>query len=104
MMWGMQAMRWFTKNKKILILATFVCLAVLFLFNGFKSEMEVTSVKRRYDAYSFPEYITYQTNKGLVRYRGDLKFNPDSVKKENNIYYGEYSGIVEKDGYSFLNN
>ena len=50
MMSGMQAMRWFTKNKKILILATFVCLAVLFLFNGFKSEMEVTSVKRRYDA------------------------------------------------------
>lgn len=104
MMSGMQAMRWFTKNKKILILAAFVCLAVLFLFNGFKGEMEVTSVKRRYDAYSFPEYITYQTNKGLVRYRGDLKFNPDSVKKENNIYYGEYSGIVEKDGYSFLNN
>lgn len=104
MMSGMQAMRWFTKNKKILILAAFVCLAVLFLFNGFKGEMEVTSVKRRYDAYSFPEYITYQTNKGLVRYRGDLKFNPDSVKKENNTYYGEYSGIVEKDGYSFFNN
>lgn len=87
-----------------LILIIFVILTVLFLFNGFKSEMEVTSVKRRYDAYSFPEYITYNTNKGLVKYRGDLKFNPDSVKKENNIYYGEYSGVVEKDGYSFLNN
>lgn len=92
-----------TKSVK-LILIVFVILTVLFLFNGFKSEMEVTSVKRRYDAYSFPEYITYQTNKGLVRYRGDLKFNPDLVKMENNIYYGEYSGVVEKDGYSFLNN
>lgn len=93
------------KSKSIKIILLVLCLlALLFIFNGFKSEMEVTSVKRRYDAYSFPEYITYQTNKGLVRYRGDLKFNPDSVKKENNIYYGEYSGIVEKDGYSFLNN
>lgn len=93
------------KSKSIKIILLVLCLlALLFIFNGFKSEMEVTSVKRRYDAYSFPEYITYQTNKGLVRYRGDLKFNPDSVKKENNIYYGEYSGIVEKDGYSFFNN
>lgn len=91
------------KSKSIKIILLVLCLlALLFIFNGFKSEMEVTSVKRRYDAYSFPEYITYQTNKGLVRYRGDLKFNPDSVKKENNIYYGEYSGIVEKDGYSFF--
>ena len=95
-------MSWITKNKKILILATFICLAVLFIFNGFKNEIEVTSVKRRYDAYSFPEYITYKTNKGLVKYRGDLKFNPDSVIKENNIYYGEYSGVIEKDGYTFL--
>lgn len=93
------------KNKNVKIILLVLCLfALLFLFNGFKGEMEVTSVKRRYDAYSFPEYITYQTNKGLVRYRGDLKFNPDSVKMENNIYYGEYSGVVEKDGYSFLNN
>lgn len=93
------------KSKSIKIILLVLCLlALLFIFNGFKSEMEVTSVKRRYDAYSFPEYITYQTNKGLVRYRGDLKFNPDSVKMENNIYYGEYSGIVEKDGYSFFNN
>lgn len=93
------------KSKSIKIILLAICLlALLFIFNGFKSEMEVTSVKRRYDAYSFPEYITYQTNKGLVRYRGDLKFNPDSVKKENNTYYGEYSGIVEKDGYSFFNN
>ncbi|MDU5806946.1 MAG: hypothetical protein E6Z55_05650 [Peptoniphilus harei] len=93
------------KNKNVKIILLVLCLfALLFLFNGFKGEMEVTSVKRRYDAYSFPEYITYQTNKGLVKYRGDLKFNPDSVKKENNIYYGEYSGVVEKDGYSFLNN
>ena len=93
------------KSKSIKIILLVLCLlALLFIFNGFKSEMEVISVKRRYDAYSFPEYITYQTNKGLVRYRGDLKFNPDSVKKENNIYYGEYSGIVEKDGYSFFNN
>lgn len=93
------------KSKSIKIILLVLCLlALLFIFNGFKSEMEVTSVKRRYDAYSFPEYITYQTNKGLVKYRGDLKFNPDSVKKENNIYYGEYSGIVEKDGYSFFNN
>lgn len=91
------------KSKSIKIILLVLCLlALLFIFNGFKSEMEVTSVKRRYDAYSFTEYITYQTNKGLVRYRGDLKFNPDSVKKENNIYYGEYSGIVEKDGYSFF--
>lgn len=93
------------KNKNVKIILLVLCLfALLFLFNGFKGEMEVTSVKRRYDAYSFPEYITYQTNKGLVKYRGDLKFNTDSVKKENNIYYGEYSGVVEKDGYSFLNN
>lgn len=87
-------------TKIILIILTI--LIVLFIFNGFKSEMEVTSVKRRYDAYSFPEYITYKTNKGLVKYRGDLKFNPDSVIKENNIYYGEYSGVIEKDGYTFL--
>lgn len=93
------------KSKSIKIILLVLCLlALLFIFNGFKSEMEVTSVRRRYDAYSFPEYITYKTNKGLVKYRGDLKFNPDSVKKENNIYYGEYSGIVEKDGYSFFNN
>ena len=87
-------------TKIILIILTI--LIVLFIFNGFKSEMEVTSVKRRYDAYSFPEYITYKTNKGLVKYRGDLKFNPDSVIKENNVYYGEYSGVIEKDGYTFL--
>lgn len=87
-------------TKIILIILTI--LIVLFIFNGFKSEMEVTSVKRRYDAYSFPEYITYKTNKGLVKYRGDLKFNPDSVIKENNIYYGEYSGVIEKDGYTFF--
>lgn len=87
-------------TKIILIILTI--LIVLFIFNGFKNEMEVTSVKRRYDAYSFPEYITYKTNKGLVKYRGDLKFNPDSVIKENNIYYGEYSGVIEKDGYTFF--
>ena len=102
MMWGMQAMRWFTKNKKIIIFVIFIMLGILFLFNGFKSEMEITSVKRRYDAYSFPEYITYTTNKGLVRYRGDLKFNPDSVKMDKNIYYGEYFGTVKKDGYTFF--
>lgn len=87
-------------TKIILIISTI--LIILFLFNGFKSEMDVTSVKRRYDAYSFPEYITYKTNKGLVKYRGDLKFNPDSVKMDKNIYYGEYSGVIEKDGYTFL--
>ena len=90
-----------SKSAKI-ILGGLLILALLYLFNGFKSEMEVTSVKRRYDAYSFPEYITYKTNKGLVKYRGDLKFNPDSVIKENNIYYGEYSGVIEKDGYTFF--
>ncbi len=91
------------KSKSIKIILLVLCLlALLFIFNGFKSEMEVTSVKRRYDAYSFPEYITYKTNKGLVKYRGDLKFNPDSVKMDKNIYYGEYSGVVEKDGYTFL--
>lgn len=90
-----------SKSAKI-ILGGLLILALLFLFNGFKSEMEVTSVKRRYDAYSFPEYITYTTNKGLVRYRGDLKFNPDSVKMDKNIYYGEYFGRVKKDGYTFL--
>ena len=90
-----------SKSAKI-ILGGLLLLVLLFLFNGFKSEMEITSVKRRYDAYSFPEYITYTTNKGLVRYRGDLKFNPDSVIKENNIYYGEYSGVIEKDGYTFF--
>lgn len=87
-------------TKIILIILTI--LIVLFIFNGFKSEMEVTSVKRRYDAYSFPEYITYKTNKGLVKYRGNLKFNPDSVKMDKNIYYGEYSGVVKKDGYTFF--
>lgn len=87
-------------TKIILIISTI--LIILFLFNGFKIEMDVTSVKRRYDAYSFPEYITYKTNKGLVKYRGDLKFNPDSVIKENNVYYAEYFGTVKKDGYSFL--
>ena len=87
-------------TKIILIILTI--LIVLFIFNGFKSEMEITSVKRRYDAYSFPEYITYKTKKGLVKYRGDLKFNPDSVKMDKNIYYGEYSGVIEKDGYTFL--
>lgn len=87
-------------TKIILIIITI--LIVLFIFNGFKNEIEVTSVKRRYDAYSFPEYITYKTNKGLVKYRGDLKFNPDSVKMDKNIYYGEYSGVIEKDGYTFL--
>lgn len=90
-----------SKSGKI-ILASLLLLALLFLFNGFKSEMEITSVKRRYDAYSFPEYITYKTNKGLVKYRGDLKFNPDSVKMDKNIYYGEYFGTVKRDGYSFL--
>lgn len=90
-----------SKSAKI-ILGGLLLLALLFLFNGFKGEMEITSVKRRYDAYSFPEYITYTTNKGLVRYRGDLKFNPDSVKMDKNIYYGEYFGIVKKDGYTFL--
>ena len=91
------------KSKSIKIILLAICLlALLFIFNGFKSEMEVTSVKRRYDAYSFPEYIAYKTNKGLVKYRGDLKFNPDSVKMDKNIYYGEYSGVVEKDGYTFL--
>lgn len=90
-----------SKSSKI-ILGGLLLLVLLFLFNGFKSEMEVTSVKRRYDAYSFPEYITYTTNKGLVRYRGDLKFNPDSVKMDKNIYYGEYFGTVKKDGYIFL--
>lgn len=92
-----------SKSAKI-ILGGLLLLALLFLFNGFKSEMEITSVKRRYDAYSFPEYVTYTTNKGLVRYRGDLKFNPDSVKMDKNIYYGEYFGRVKKDGYTFLNN
>lgn len=93
------------KSKSVkIILGGLLLLVLLFLFNGFKSEMEVTSVKRRYDAYSFPEYITYTTNKGLVRYRGDLKFNPDSVKMDKNIYYGEYFGRVKKDGYTFLNN
>ncbi|MDU7151407.1 MAG: hypothetical protein E6312_04935 [Peptoniphilus grossensis] len=90
-----------SKSAKI-ILGGLLLLALLFLFNGFKSEMEITSVKRRYDAYSFPEYITYTINKGLVRYRGDLKFNPDSVKMDKNIYYGEYFGTVKKDGYTFL--
>lgn len=90
-----------SKSAKI-ILGFLFLLALLFLFNGFKSEMEITSVKRRYDAYSFPEYITYTTNKGLVRYRGDLKFNPNSVKMDKNIYYGEYFGTVKKDGYTFL--
>lgn len=90
-----------SKSSKI-ILGGLLILALLYLFNGFKSEMEVTSVKRRYDSYSFPEYITYTTNKGLVRYRGDLKFNPDSVKMDKNIYYGEYFGTVKKDGYTFL--
>lgn len=90
-----------SKSAKI-ILGGLLLLVLLFLFNGFKSEMEVTSVKRRYDAYSFPEYITYTTNKGLVRYRGDLKFNPDSVKMDKNIYYGEYFGRVKKDGYTFF--
>lgn len=93
------------KSKSVkIILGGLLLLALLFLFNGFKSEMEITSVKRRYDAYSFPEYVTYTTNKGLVRYRGDLKFNPDSVKMDKNIYYGEYFGRVKKDGYTFLNN
>ena len=90
-----------SKSAKI-ILGGLLLLVLLFLFNGFKSEMEVTSVKRRYDAYSFPEYVTYTTNKGLVRYRGDLKFNPDSVKMDKNIYYGEYFGRVKKDGYTFF--
>lgn len=90
-----------SKSAKI-ILGGLLLLALLFLFNGFKSEMEITSVKRRYDAYSFPEYITYTTNKGLVRYRGDLKFNPDSVTMDKNIYYGEYFGTVKKDGYTFF--
>lgn len=90
-----------SKSAKI-ILGGLLLLALLFLFNGFKSEMEITSVKRRYDAYSFPEYITYTTNKGFVKYRGDLKFNPDSVKMDKNIYYGEYFGTVKKDGYTFL--
>lgn len=90
-----------SKSAKI-ILGGLLLLALLFLFNGFKSEMEITSVKRRYDAYSFPEYITYKTNKGLVRYRGVLKFNPDSVKMDKNIYYGEYFGTVKKDGYTFF--
>ena len=90
-----------SKSAKI-ILGGLLLLALLFLFNGFKSEMEITSVKRRYDAYSFPEYITYTTNKGLVRYRGELKFNPDSVKMDKNIYYGEYFGRVKKDGYTFF--
>ncbi|MGR5589562.1 hypothetical protein [Peptoniphilus grossensis] len=90
-----------SKSAKI-ILGGLLLLALLFLFNGFKSEMEITSVKRRYDAYSFPEYITYTTNKGFVKYRGDLKFNPDSVKMDKNIYYGEYFGTVKKDGYTFF--
>ena len=90
-----------SKSAKI-ILGFLLLLALLFLFNGFKSEMEITSVKRRYDAYSFPEYITYKTNKGFVKYRGDLKFNPDSVKMDKNIYYGEYFGTVKKDGYTFF--
>lgn len=90
-----------SKSAKI-ILGGLLLLALLFLFNGFKSEMEITSAKRRYDAYSFPEYITYTTNKGFVKYRGDLKFNPDSVKMDKNIYYGEYFGTVKKDGYTFF--
>lgn len=90
-----------SKSAKI-ILGFLFLLALLFLFNGFKGEMEITSVKRRYDAYSFPEYITYTTNKGFVKYRGDLKFNPDSVKMDKNIYYGEYFGTVKKDGYTFF--
>lgn len=90
-----------SKSAKI-ILGGLLLLALLFLFNGFKSEMEITSVKRRYDAYSFPEYITYTTNKGFVKYRGDLKFNPDSVKMDKNIYYGEYFGTVKKDEYTFF--
>ena len=90
-----------SKSAKI-ILGGLLLLVLLFLFNGFKSEMEIASVKRRYDAYSFPEYITYTTNKGFVKYRGDLKFNPDSVKMDKNIYYGEYFGTVKKDGYTFF--
>ena len=90
-----------SKSAKI-ILGGLLLLALLFLFNGFKSEMEITSAKRRYDAYSFPEYITFTTNKGFVKYRGDLKFNPDSVKMDKNIYYGEYFGTVKKDGYTFF--
>ncbi|WP_167632536.1 hypothetical protein [Peptoniphilus raoultii] len=91
-------------NKKItIVLAIVLISSIIYLFNGFKSEMYLTIVKRRYSPSSFPEYITYKTNKGLFSYRGDMKFNPDSVRKdETNTYYAEYSGYVKNKGIKFL--
>lgn len=91
-------------NKKALLVLLLIALCgSMFLFNGFKSEMYLTVVKRRYSPSSFPEYITYKTNKGLFSYRGDMKFNPDSVRKdETNTYYAEYSGYVKNKGIKFL--
>lgn len=90
------------KRQFKIIIGIIIGIVIIFLFNGFKSEIEMTTVKRRYDAYSFPQYITYKTNRGLIKYRGDLKFNPDSVFKENGIYYAEYSGVMKKVGFSFI--
>lgn len=91
-------------NKKALLALLLISFCgSIFLFNGFKSEMYLTVVKRRYSPSSFPEYITYKTNKGLFFYRGDMKFNPDSVRKdETNTYYAEYSGYVKIKGIKIL--
>lgn len=90
------------RNKFIFFLIIILGISAVFLFNGFKSEIEATKVIRRYDAISFPQYITHTTNKGLIKYRGDLKLNSDSVTKDKNIYYAEYFGVMESRGINFL--
>lgn len=91
-------------RKNIFIFASLLILVGLFyLFNGFKSEINYIAVKTRYSPDSFPEYITYQTKKGLYEYRGDLKFDKNTIRKDDkNTYYAEYSGTLKNKGLSIF--
>lgn len=96
-------MRKVIKTKKLTFYIIIILgILIVYLFNGFKSEIEATKVIRRYDAISFPQYITHTTKRGLIKYRGDLKLNSDSVIKEDNTYYAEYFGVMKSRGVNFL--
>lgn len=89
--------------KLIFLSGLLILMGLFYLFNGFKSEINYIAVKIRYSPDSFPEYITYQTKKGLYEYRGDLKFDKNTIRKDDkNTYYAQYLGTLQNKGLSIF--
>ncbi|OLR65571.1 hypothetical protein [Peptoniphilus porci] len=92
----------FIKIKNILISFLILFSLSLVLVLGIPREKTIIKIKTSYGR-NFPQNITYKGEKGLIKYKIDLKLNENNIKKDPNSdkYYAEYSGTIRPEAFTF---